>query len=164
MGFVFDAAMCGACALRIKCVAGKKGKGRTVSLHPQEALLQRARALQYSETFSEYRERRQVSEHRLTRLVQLGVRQARYFGRVKTLFQLLLAATVANLTLVATKVGMMGRLNRQAASFFAALWQLVMSTARTIAVYLRPMPASIPLPAWLTQSTPPQTRGCRLDF
>ena len=36
------------------------------------------------------------------------MRQARYFGRVKTLFQLLMAATVANLTLVAGRVGMMG--------------------------------------------------------
>ena len=33
-------------------------------------------------------------EHRLARLVQLGIRQARYFGRVKTKFQLYLAATV----------------------------------------------------------------------
>ena len=41
----------------------------------------------------------------LARLVQLGARQARYFGRTETLFQLLMAATVANLTLVAGKVG-----------------------------------------------------------
>ena len=40
------------------------------------------------------------------RLVQLGVRQARYFGRSKTKFQLYLAATVANLTLVAAKAGL----------------------------------------------------------
>ena len=39
-------------------------------------------------------------EHRIARLVQLGIRQARYFGRAKTLFQLLLAAAVANLTLL----------------------------------------------------------------
>ena len=42
-------------------------------------------------------------EHRIARLVQLGIRQARYFGRRKTLFQVLLAATVANLTLVASQ-------------------------------------------------------------
>jgi hypothetical protein len=40
-------------------------------------------------------------------LVQLGLRQARYVGRQKTLFQLLIAATVANLTLVAGKTGLM---------------------------------------------------------
>ena len=48
-------------------------------------------------------------EHRLARLVQLGIRQSRYFGRVKTRFQLYLAATVANLTLVAGKLGRSGR-------------------------------------------------------
>ncbi len=39
-------------------------------------------------------------EHRVARLAQLGVRQARYFGRHKTLFQVLMLAAVANLTLV----------------------------------------------------------------
>jgi hypothetical protein len=76
-------------------------------IHPQEALLQEARAFQQSEAFAPYRKLRQAAEHRLTRLMQLGVRQARYFGRTKTLFQLLIAATVANLTLVATKTGLM---------------------------------------------------------
>ena len=77
-----------------------------MQLHPQEALLQHARALQQSEAFGEYRQRRVVVEHRLARLVQLGIRQSRYFGRAKTRFQLYLAATVANLTLVATKAGL----------------------------------------------------------
>ena len=104
--FRFDAAVCGVCPLRSQCVAAKPGTGRTVQLHPQEALLQQARALQQSEAFAEYRQRRVVVEHRLARLVQLGIRQSRYFGRAKTRFQLYLAATVANLTLVATKAGM----------------------------------------------------------
>jgi len=106
-GFVFDNLICDACPLKSKCVAGKKHKGRTVSLHPQEALLQQARTFQHSPAFAEYRRRRQVVEHRLARLVQLGIRQSRYFGRVKTRFQLLMAATVANLTLVAVKMEMM---------------------------------------------------------
>lgn len=38
-------------------------------------------------------------------LTLLGIRQSRYFGRAKTLFQILLAATVANLTLVASRLG-----------------------------------------------------------
>ena len=107
--FQFDPAVCGVCPLRDQCIASSKGKGRTVTLHPQEALLQQARAFQQSEDFAEYPSRRQVVEHRLARLVQLGVRQSRYFGRTKTLYQLLLAATVANLTLVATKTGMMSQ-------------------------------------------------------
>ena len=107
-GFRFNAAVCGVCPLRPRCVAGSSGLGRTVQLHPQEDLLQQARALQRSEAFGGYRQRRVVVEHRLARLVQLGIRQARYFGRVKTRFQLYLAATVANLTLVAGKAGIAG--------------------------------------------------------
>ena len=67
--------------------------------------MQQARALQQSEAFGEYRQRRVVMEHRLARLVQLGIRQSRYFGPIKTRFQLYLAATVANLTLLAAKSG-----------------------------------------------------------
>ena len=100
-GFRFDAAVCRACPLRDVCVAGKSGAGRTVQLHPQEILFQRARALQRSPAYDEYRKLRVVVEHRLARLAQLGIRQARYIGRVKTKFQLYLAATVANLTLLA---------------------------------------------------------------
>jgi hypothetical protein len=73
-------------------------------IHPQERLLQAARALEASPEFGEYREKRQAAEHRIGRLIQLGVRQSRYFGQAKTLFQVMLAATVANLTLTATKM------------------------------------------------------------
>jgi hypothetical protein len=97
--FLFPAEVCGACPLRPQCVRGRGG--RTIYVHPQEALLQAARALQASPAFREYRTRRQVAEHRLARLVQLGIRQARYCGRAKTLLQLALAAAVANLTLLA---------------------------------------------------------------
>ena len=96
--FVFATATCAACPLRAQCTRGQGG--RTVQLHPQEALLQQARELQASPAFDEIRQRRQVVEHRIARLVQLGIRQARYFGRTKTLFQLGLAAAVANLTLL----------------------------------------------------------------
>ena len=64
--------------------------------------------MQQSAAYYEYRARRVVVEHRLARLVQLGIRQSRYFGRVKTKFQLYLAATVANLTLVAGEIGRAG--------------------------------------------------------
>ena len=106
--FQFDGAVCGVCPLRSQCIAAQGRKGRRVLIHPQEGLLQQARALQQSAAYDEYRARRVVVEHRLARLVQLGIRQARYFGRVKTKFQLYLAATVANLTLVAGKIGLLG--------------------------------------------------------
>ena len=97
------------CPLRSQCISAKGRKGRWVLIHPQEALLQEARALQQSAGYDEYRARRVVVEHRLARLVHLGIRQSRYFGRAKTKFQLYLAAIVANLTLVAAKLGMSSR-------------------------------------------------------
>ena len=97
--FRFDAAVCAACPVRAQCVRGVGG--RTVALHPQERLLQAARAFQASPAFDDYRRRRQTVEHRIARLVQLGIRQARDIGRAKTAFQLLMAAAVANLTYLA---------------------------------------------------------------
>ena len=106
--FQFDGAVCGVCPLRSQCIAAQGRKGRRVLIHPQEALLQQARALQQSADYDEYRARRVVVEHRLARLVQLGIRQSRYFGCARTKFQLYLAATVANLTLVLGKIGLSG--------------------------------------------------------
>ena len=97
--FRFAADVCAACPLQALCLTGQGG--RSVRIHPQEGLLQAARAEQASPAGRELRTRRQVVEHRIARLVQLGIRQARYIGRTKTLFQLLMAAAVANLTLLA---------------------------------------------------------------
>ena len=72
-----------------------------MSLCRAQRLLQEARALQASPAFTEYRRRRQRVEHRIARLVQLGIRQARDVGTPKVLFQLLMAAAVANLTYLA---------------------------------------------------------------
>jgi transposase len=87
--FEFDEIQCEVCPLRSDCIKAKKRKHRSVQLHPQEKLLQEARAFQQTEAFKEYQRMRQTVEHRLARLVQLGIHQARYFGRRKTLFQLL---------------------------------------------------------------------------
>jgi len=96
--FQFPAAVCAACPLREQCVKGNGG--RTITIHPQEALLQRARAYEATDEFREDVIQRQVVEHRIARLVQLGIRKSRFFGRKKTRFQLLMAAAVANLTLL----------------------------------------------------------------
>jgi len=101
--FRFAAAVCAACPLRAQCVRGVGG--RTVALHPQEQLLQAARALQASPAVADYRRRRQGVEQRIARLVQLGIRQARHVGRAKIVFQLLMAAAVANLTYLAATTG-----------------------------------------------------------
>jgi hypothetical protein len=140
-GFHFHGATCGKCQLRSACVAAGKGRGRTITLHPQESLLQQARQFQRSEAFAEYRKRRQVAEHRLARLVQLRIRQARYFGRVKTHFQLLMAATVANLTLVAARVERMkaaGQSCLYATYYLAKLKAFWVSAAKFSSSWLTP--------------------------
>jgi hypothetical protein len=100
--FQFAAAACAACPLRARCLQDPaRSGGRTIAVHAQEELLQQARAFQASPAFDAVRRRRQTAEHRIARLVQLGIRQARYVGRAKTLFQVAMAAAVANLTLLA---------------------------------------------------------------
>jgi transposase len=116
--FAFPVETCAICPLRPQCIKTKAKRGRIIQLHPQEGLLQQARAFQNSPEFQPYRQMRQTAEHRLARLMQLGIRQARYFGRRKTLFQLLMAATVANLTLIAAKTGQIRPNTDQIFSFF----------------------------------------------
>ena len=99
--FQFRAA-CNGCALRPQCmkpVSEQKTPyaGRTIRIHPQEALLQAARAYQQTPQGRAHLRERVVVEHRLARLGQLGIGKARYIGLNKTGFQLMLAATVANL-------------------------------------------------------------------
>jgi hypothetical protein len=88
-------AVCQDCPLRAHCTTA--AGGRTLQVHTQEALLQAARAAQETPAGRERLRERVVVEHRLARLGQLGVGQARYRGRQKTRFQLLVLATVANL-------------------------------------------------------------------
>ena len=122
--FRFAVAACAACPLRAQCVRGVGG--RTVALHPQERLLQDARAFQASPAFAEYRRRRQRVEHRIARLVQLGIRQARDIGTPKVLFQLLMAAAVANLTYLAAAASQPSGPNSAALGLLAALLGLLL--------------------------------------
>ncbi len=95
--FLFGEA-CQGCALREQCT-GAVG-GRTVRVHWQEKERQEARAYQKTpEGKARFRQRVAV-EHALARLSHLGIGQARYVGRRKALFQLKMAAAVANLRLV----------------------------------------------------------------
>ncbi|PZR97776.1 MAG: hypothetical protein DLM67_07080 [Candidatus Nephthysia bennettiae] len=72
-----------------------------MEVRPEEGVLVEARARQRSPGFRQIWRQRQVVEHRVARMVQLGMRQARYRGRQKTLFQALITAPVDNLTLIA---------------------------------------------------------------
>lgn len=102
----WPAKTCAACPHRDRCLAPRQDDapgaplhGRTLSEHPEEELLAKARAQQRTPEFRTTYRQRQTVEHRLARMMQLGARQARYFGRAKTELQWLIAATVANLTL-----------------------------------------------------------------
>jgi len=96
--FVFAAAPCQACPLRSQCVRGKGP--RTITIQAEEGLQQQARAHNQTEAGRQSLRERVVVEHRIARLVQLGIRKSRYFGRSKTCLQMVMAAVVANLSLV----------------------------------------------------------------
>ncbi|HEY8692145.1 MAG TPA: IS1182 family transposase [Chloroflexota bacterium] len=99
--FRFDRLVCNACPLRSQCYTLKSKRGRQVNVGPHEGVLIEARARQRSPGFQQIWRRRQVVEHRIARMVQLGMRRARYRGRNKTLMQGFLTAAVANLTWIA---------------------------------------------------------------
>ena len=145
--FQFEAAVCDRCSLREACTRARPGKGRGVRIHPQERLMQEARALQASPQFHEYRQKRQAAEHRIGRLIQLGVRQSRYFGQAKTLFQVMLAATVANLTLTATRMQKM-RCGSGAKGIMSSLLSMLRRAFEALlAIRLRPLGPVLRIPA-----------------
>jgi Transposase DDE domain/Transposase domain (DUF772) len=96
--FVFAAATCQACAVRSQCVRGSAP--RTISIQPEERLQQQARAHNQTEAGRQRLRERVVVEHRIARLVGLGIRQSRYVGKTKSRMQVIMAAVVANLSLV----------------------------------------------------------------
>jgi Transposase DDE domain len=104
--FVFAAATCAACPLRSRCIRGQGP--RTVTIQAEEGLQQQARVHNQTAAGRKSLRERVVVEHRIARLVQLGIRKSRYVGRKKTCLQVVMAAVVANLTLV------MGFCRRQA--------------------------------------------------
>ena len=96
--FIFPAATCEACPSRSRCV---KGRGpRSISIQAEEGLQQQARLHNQTEAGRKSLRERVVVEHGIARLVGLGIRKSRYFGRKKTRFQVVMAAVVANLRLV----------------------------------------------------------------
>lgn len=99
--YVFSRKDCSPCPLRAKCTRAKKS-ARVVQITEKTKQLQPLRRKQKTKHFKQIYRRRIVVEHRIARLEQLGVRQARYLGKAKVAFQVAMAATVANLTLVGT--------------------------------------------------------------
>jgi transposase/IS5 family transposase len=101
--FVFDGAVCAACRLRERCTRKDPdamrdtGRGRSISWHPLEPVLQAARKAEQTERVQDLLARRWIVEQCIARLVRRGLRQARYKGTHKVRFQAVTAALVTNL-------------------------------------------------------------------
>lgn len=92
--YYFDE-FCPGCPLRARCTTS--AMGRSLSEHPQEDLLQQAKAYQATPEGKGNLRKRVMVENALGRLSHLGIGQALYRGRAMTRFQLAIASTVANL-------------------------------------------------------------------
>lgn len=98
--YIWSRQDCGPCPLRTQCTKSEV-RARVLQITDKTEKLWRLRKQQKTKRFRKRYRKRVVAEHRLGRMVQLGARQARYFGKPKTRFQIALLATVANLGLVA---------------------------------------------------------------
>ena len=95
----FPKGTCAACPLRARCTTSSNG--RSVSIHPDEALLAELRRRQQTpEGRAKLRERTQV-EHALAHVGHWQGRRARYLGTRKNLFDLRRVAVVHNLHVIA---------------------------------------------------------------
>src|SRR5213593_5124003 len=74
--------------------------GPNASVATGGAALTSTRAHNQTQAGQQSLRQRVVVEHGIARLVRLGIRQSRYFGKTKTRFQVIMAAVVANLSLV----------------------------------------------------------------
>lgn len=93
----FPASTCDACPLRASCTAARLGRGRSVSIHPQEALLIELRQRRATpEGRGALRERVHV-EHALAKLGAVQGPRARYKGVRRNILDVRRCAAVVNL-------------------------------------------------------------------
>jgi hypothetical protein len=91
----FPAATCASCALRDRCTASSSG--RSISIHPDEALLQELRERQSTPQGRAQLRERVAVEHALAHVGRWQGRRARYRGVRKNVFDLRRCAVVHNL-------------------------------------------------------------------
>src|SRR5262249_24601435 len=96
--FIFSRNDCHSCPLRERCTTSEVAARQVTYTGVTRRRAKRRRPFRSAAMRHVYR-RRIVVEHRIGRLKQLGIEQARYFGRAKVALQVALAAAVANLTL-----------------------------------------------------------------
>ena len=90
---------CAICPLRSGCTNSKRG--RTVSIHPDEALMQELRAGQSTAIGRQDLRKRTTVEHSLAHIGHWQGNRARYIGLRKNLFSLRRVAVVHNLHVIA---------------------------------------------------------------
>ena len=95
----FPAATCAHCALRARCTTS--ASGRSVSIHPDEALLQELRERQQTPQGRAKLRERVAVEHALAHVGHWQGRRARYRGVRKNVFDLRRCAVVHNLHVLA---------------------------------------------------------------
>ncbi|MHB8577476.1 MAG: transposase [Dehalococcoidia bacterium] len=96
----FPAAQCDPCALRAQCMRGKRGSGRSITLHAEEPLLIELRAAQATPAGRAKLRERVGVEHTLARVGQVQGDVARYRGVRKQLFDTRRAAIIVNLQIL----------------------------------------------------------------
>ena len=95
----FPAEICAACPLRVRCTSSPRG--RSISIHPDEALLGELRKLQLTAVGRTKLRERVAVEHTLAHVGYWQGRRARYRGDRKNLFDLRRCAVVHNLHVIA---------------------------------------------------------------
>jgi hypothetical protein len=95
----FPAAICTACPLRARCTTSSNG--RSVAIHPDEALLAELRHRQQDPDGRAKLRERVAVEHALAHVGRWQGRRARYRGTRKNLFDLRRVAVVHNLHIIA---------------------------------------------------------------
>jgi transposase len=96
--FRFTKKQCGACERRGECLAQPSAKSRTVIKNDYEAEYRAAQAKAQTEEYQAVRREHPAIERKLSELVNRHqARRARYRGRLKVLWQMLLTGLVVNL-------------------------------------------------------------------
>lgn len=98
--FIFSRNDCNGCPLRERCTTSEVSARQVTYTDVTRRQAKLRRRFRSAAMRHVYR-RRIVVEHRIGRLKQLGIQQARYLGRAKVALQVALAAAVANLTMAA---------------------------------------------------------------
>ena len=141
--YVFSRGDCGGCSLRADCTKAKTA-ARSVTVTEVTRKQQLNRKRQRTKRFKKAYRRRVVVEHRIARLVQLGIRKARYLGKAKVAFQVAMAATVANLTVAVAAIANRGRAGGAASTLFAIIAGLRAGLSPLRAVIRRGSPVHVP--------------------